>query len=869
MLTTATAPDLYDFTDIDPAVGGGGIGLGTPALNFYHYGQTVAIRPTGPPMQFPFCGKTYQTFWLSLSGMICLDSTTTTASGTYGTNTPVGCGEGTLATPLPGAGAPDGAIYGLWAPYNVNFGCNGLVNQFNAQTCVFYKFEGAAPDRVLIYEFKGVNAFFDANAMHTWQLKLFEATGCIEAHYQSTPQPRLMGTPSSAGYEDDEGRQGYQHFHAPRNTAHPVLDGQAWRACPFVAMSDAYTFNEDQPHSFDVMANDRTAVPAVLDAYTLPTKGTLTHGADGRFTYTPFPDATGMDSFSYRIAADGLQSTGRVSITIQAVNDAPSFELGGTTIEAPVGRDFIVPGWASQVRAGPTTAIDEASQTVVFDVASNSNPALFAEPVRMQRALAADSLQRVAYPNTGDYGVLSLRLAGIPGSSTVCLVARDPGGTGTQLTANLMPQLAATGRDTSEPRCFQVVARDPPVAYFEASAQWVAPGQLVAFDACPRAPPECSHDPGGHMVQLLWDFGDGERSEQVAPVHSFETPGVYDVQLRVQGEGGGTASFARRIHVAWQETEPPEVKSLPPTPIADAGPDRTEVEGTVVVLQGSQLGGSDATTFAWHQEAGPSVPLVGRNTASPSFTAPRDMAPLPVDLLFSLRVKDGGVTSRPDHVVVRITSANHAPAAEAGPTQVVQGGAVVVLDGSASDDSDGDALTFGWVQVDGPAIGLRDGETHLASFVAPPGPAELRFRLRVSDGRAAAQDEVAILVEAPVVLVREPLAFHFDRLPSGEYRFQAEGVGVRWDFGDGDEATGSVVLHRFLPGTYTVTMTVLDGEDTRTWSRQVHVPAEGSVQSAGAVPAPAQMLPSALILAAALALAFVVVRRWRRHGTIE
>ncbi len=52
--------------------------------------------------------------------------------------------------------------------------------------------------------------------------------------------------------------------------------------------------------------------------------------ADGSFTYVPDPDFNGGDSFTYH-ASDGTLSSGTVTVTItvNAVNDAPSFVSGG------------------------------------------------------------------------------------------------------------------------------------------------------------------------------------------------------------------------------------------------------------------------------------------------------------------------------------------------------------------------------------------------------------------------------------------------------------------------------------------------------------------------------------------------------------
>src|SRR5262249_56976093 len=66
-----------------------------------------------------------------------------------------------------------------------------------------------------------------------------------------------------------------------------------------------------------------------------------------------------------------------------------------------------------------------------------------------------------------------------------------------------------------------------------------------------------------------------------------------------------------------------------------------------------------------------------------------------------LIVNDGTVDSAP--VTVTITTQNSPPVANAGANQSVVVGATVTLDGSASKDVDGNALTFRWALTVVPA----------------------------------------------------------------------------------------------------------------------------------------------------------------------
>ena len=83
--------------------------------------------------------------------------------------------------------------------------------------------------------------------------------------------------------------------------------------------------------------------------------------------------------------------------------------------------------------------------------------------------------------------------------------------------------------------------------------------------------------------------------------------------------------------------------------------------------------------------------------------------------------------------------------ANAGNSESVSEGNTAHLDGSTSFDPEGDTLTYAWVQVDGPPVGLNPETTDNSkmSFIAPdvgPGGADLHFRLTVTDSHNASND---------------------------------------------------------------------------------------------------------------------------------
>jgi len=180
-------------------------------------------------------------------------------------------------------------------------------------------------------------------------------------------------------------------------------------------------------------------------------------------------------------------------------------------------------------------------------------------------------------------------------------------------------------------------------------------------------------------------------------------------------------------------------------PTANAGVDQSVNEGTTATLDGSTSSDPDGDVLTYKWTAPPGIILSSDSDGKPTFTAPEVSAD--TQYTFSLVVNDGKADSAPDEVVITVFQVNKVPTADAGSDQSVNEGATTSLDGSASSDPDGDALTYKWTAP--AAIVLSSDSDEKPTFTAPEvvTDSQFTFSLVVNDGQAdSAPDEVVITV---------------------------------------------------------------------------------------------------------------------------
>jgi gliding motility-associated-like protein len=137
----------------------------------------------------------------------------------------------------------------------------------------------------------------------------------------------------------------------------------------------------------------------------------------GKLTFTPSADKNGIATITVILTDDGETANGGIdesssetfTITIDPVNDAPSFTKGGDVAVDEDGVTQTINGWATAISAGPA---DESSQVLSFTVTNDNNSLFDSQPL-------IDASGNLTFTPVADKS----------GTATVTVILTDDGGT--------------------------------------------------------------------------------------------------------------------------------------------------------------------------------------------------------------------------------------------------------------------------------------------------------------------------------------------------------------------------------------------------------------------------------------------------------
>ncbi|MCF8413523.1 MAG: PKD domain-containing protein, partial [Melioribacteraceae bacterium] len=307
-----------------------------------------------------------------------------------------------------------------------------------------------------------------------------------------------------------------------------------------------------------------------------------------------------------------------------------------------------------------------------------------------------------------------------------------------------------------------------------------------------------STDSEGGNLSYLWDFGDGNTSNEKSPSHLYNNSGEYLVKLIVTDNSGTKNN---------RSTDQLKV-IVNQKPIADAGPDRTVVPNQKVQFDGSNSFDPDGeiVKYVWdfgdgNTAEGKIVEHLYENSGSYSVT---------------LRVEDNtGHESAYDFDESALV-VNKAPIADAGLDIVTYPGKEVLLTGVNSKDEDGSIVSYSWT-ISG--FNETHNQRDVKRSFEKSGVYKATLTVKDNSGlsNSISTDFVLIRVnETPVADAGENIKscnsiITFDASQSVDA--DGDALNYIWDFGDGSPTENGVkVIHDFVNGgNFPVTLTVDDG----------------------------------------------------------
>jgi PKD repeat protein len=333
----------------------------------------------------------------------------------------------------------------------------------------------------------------------------------------------------------------------------------------------------------------------------------------------------------------------------------------------------------------------------------------------------------------------------------------------------------------------------------------VAKGKEILFDASRTS------DPDGDRLTFEWDFGDGAKATGAKVSHAFQQVEKFSVNLKVRDDSGisDNVSFGKFVVTVGQQ------------PVANAGPDMEVKIFSEVQFDGSKSWDLDGVVNDYQWDFGDgSIAKVPRPAHSFQKSGVYHVK------LTIIGDKLPGIPNvDTDEAIVTV---HEAPIARAGSDRIAAENEAIEFEGSASTSRDGGIVSYVWDFGDG-ATGEGMRVKHAYAKYGT-----YKVRLTVKDNSDpnwnTNYDDIQVVInkmpEAQAAfpqIVNPGDVISFDG--SGSHDIDGYVKTYRWDFGDGGKGTEMYARHAFAkPGTYTVSLTVMDNTVCRNNSHTITQP---------------------------------------------
>ena len=429
------------------------------------------------------------------------------------------------------------------------------------------------------------------------------------------------------------------------------------------AISPGPSDESSQTLTFQVTGNTNPSLFAVAPAVS----------SSGALTFTPATNTFGTATITIDLKDNGGTANGGADtsapqtfvITVNNVNQAPSFTKGpDVTVLEDAGAQTVNP-WATGISAGP----GEGSQTVTFQVTGNTNSALFS-----------------AGPAVSPTGVLTFTpAANANGTATITIDLKDNGGT------------ANGGVDTSASQSFVInvtpvndapsFIKGPDVTVLENAVGQTINPWATAISAGPadESGQTVSFQVTGNTNPSLFSVAPAVSSTGVltfTPATNAAGSATITIDLKDNGgtaNGGADTSAAQTfvINVTAVNQAPSFTKGPDVTVSENSGPQTVNPWATAISAGPPNESGQTLTfiinnnTNASLFSAGPSVSPTGVLTFTPA-SGVFGTATITLSLMDNGGTANGGQdTSAQQTFTITVTQVNQAPSFTKGPDQTV------------------------------------------------------------------------------------------------------------------------------------------------------------------------------------------------------